>query len=264
MKQLARATAGICPLYRPKGYKAEERRRKKVVSRRSWYKPFSTILFCPPSPNSQLAMELRKVIKQETSEKGWSVKVIERAGVKLQHQLPGLKEPSSCSKEDCFIHTSGGRGDCRKEGLVYKGTCLTCAERGPSSEVDKDGRVRMLRGVRKGVKSIYWGESAANGYTRGRQHLDAIKKPQKHQDNAFVRHTEDYHKGEEGVIKFRMDVVRCYPRAMDRQIGEGCYIQSPEADLIMNGKLDHMQPVVGRMVVSTAVYSGQRRGRNTG
>ena len=122
----------------------------------------------------------------------------------------------------------------------------------------------MLKGVRKGVKSIYWGESAANGYTRGRQHLDAIKKPQKHQDNAFVRHTEDYHKGEEGVIKFRMDVVRCYPRAMDRQIGEGCYIQSPEADLIMNGKLDHMQPVVGRMVVSTAVYSGQRRGRNTG
>ena len=209
-------------------------------------------------------MELRKVVEQETSGKGWSVKVIERAGVKLQHQLPGLKEPSSCGKEDCFIHTSGGKGDCRKEGLVYKGTCLTCEERGPSSEVDMEGRVRMLRGVRKPMKSIYWGESAFNGYTRGRQHLEAIKKPKKHKENAFVRHTEDCHKGEESVIKFKMEVVRCYPRAMDRQIGEGCFIQSPEADLIMNGKLDHMQPVVGRMVVSTSVYSGQRRGRNTG
>ena len=57
-----------------------------------------------------------------------------------------------------------------------------------------------------------------------------------------------------------MEVVRFYPRAMDRQIGEESFIQSPETDLIMNGKLDHMQPVVGRMVVCTAVYSGQRRG----
>ena len=30
---------------------------------------------------------------------------------------------------------------------------------------------------------------------------------------------------------------------MDRQIGEGCFIQSPEAEFLMNGKLDHMQPV---------------------
>ena len=79
-----------------------------------------------------------------------------------------------------------------------------------------------------------------------------------------MRHAEDCHKGEESVIKFKMGVVGCYPRAMDRQIGEGCFIQSPEVDLIMNGKLDHMQPVIGRMVVSTAVYSAQRRGRNIG
>ena len=70
--------------------------------------------------------------------------------------------------------------------------------------------------------------------------------------------------GEEAEVKFKMDVVKCYFRAMDRQIAEGCFIQSPEADLLMNGKLDHMQPVVGRMVVSTPVYSGRRRGRNPG
>ena len=100
--------------------------------------------------------------------------------------------------------------------------------------------------------------------SEGRQHLEAIKKPKKHQENAFVRHTEDCHMGEEAEVKFKMDVVKCYFRAMDRQISEGCFIQSPEADLLMNGKLDHMQPVVGRMVVSTAVYSGRRRGRNPG
>ena len=50
--------------------------------------------------------------------------MIERAGVKLQYQMPGLKEPSTCDKEDCFLNTTGGKGDRRKEGLVYKGTCL--------------------------------------------------------------------------------------------------------------------------------------------
>ena len=101
---------------------------------------------------------------------------------------------------------------------------MTCEEKGPSSDVDRDGKVRMLTGVRKGLKSVYWGESDFNGYTRGRQHLEA----------------------------------------MGRQIGEGSFILSPEAELLMNGKMDHMQPVVGRMVVSTTVCSGRRKSRNTG
>ena len=92
-----------------------------------------------------------------------------------------------------------------------------------------------------------------------------MQKPKKHQENAFVRHIEDCHLGEESEVKFKMEVVKCYSKAMDRQIREGCFIQSPKAELIMRQwKLDHMQPVVGRMIVSTAVYSGRRRGRNTG
>ena len=89
-------------------------------------RPFSTVLFCPPTPNSELAKSLRKIAEEETKDNGWSVKVIKRAGIKLQHQVPGLKEPSDCGKDDCFQHKTGGQGDCRKEGLAYKGTCLTC------------------------------------------------------------------------------------------------------------------------------------------
>ena len=117
-KQLARAAQGICPLYRPKGFKEEERRRKKMTKKRSWMRPFSTVLFCPPTPNSELAKSLRKIAEEETKDNGWSVKVIEIAGTKLQHQVPGLKEPSDCGKDDCFQHKTGGQGDCRKEGLV--------------------------------------------------------------------------------------------------------------------------------------------------
>ena len=59
-----------------------------------------------------------------------------------------------------------------------------------------------------------------------------------------------------------MEVVKCYARAMDRQIAEGCFILSPEAELLM--KLSHTKPVLGRKVVSTAVHCGRRRGWNPG
>ena len=114
------------------------------------------------------------------------------------------------------------------------------------------------------MRTIYCGESALNIYTKGSQHLEALKKPNKHKENALVRHKEDYHSGEEAEVRFRMEVVKCYARAMDRQIGEGCFILSPEADLLMNSKLNHMKPVVGRKVVSTAVHCGRRRGWNPG
>ena len=46
--------------------------------------------------------------EEETRGKGWTVKVVERAGVKLAHQVPGLKEPTVCKKGDCFIQISEG------------------------------------------------------------------------------------------------------------------------------------------------------------
>ena len=148
---------------------------------------------------------------------------------------------------------------------MYKGTFLTCLAKGPSSEVDKKGKVRMLVGERKDkVKSIYWGESSFGAYVRGRQHLEALKKPKQHQDNAFVRHREDSHRGEEEEVRFKYEMVRCYNKPLGRLISEGCHILSPEADICMNGKLDHCKPAVGRVVISNTVYSGRRRGRNPG
>ena len=32
--------------------------KKDVIKKESWYKPFSNVLFCPPSPGSILAKEL--------------------------------------------------------------------------------------------------------------------------------------------------------------------------------------------------------------
>jgi hypothetical protein len=35
--------------------------------------------------------------------------------------VPGLQVERECREEQCFLHRSGGRGDCRREGAVYRG-----------------------------------------------------------------------------------------------------------------------------------------------
>ena len=178
--------------------------------------------------------------------------------------MPGLKEPSECGKDDCFLHNTGGKGDCRKEGLVYKGSCLTCLSKGPSSEVGRDGSINMVEQRKSETKSIYWGETSFGAYVRGKQHLKALEKPKSHQENAFVRHREDFHVGEENEVKFKFEKVRNFSRPMNRLVCEGCHIQCTEADICMNGKLDHFKPGVGKVVITNMVHTGRRRNRNTG
>ena len=89
---------------------------------------------------------------------------------------------------------------------------------------------------------------------RGKQHLKAPERPQKHQENAFVRYHEDFHSGEEAAVKIKFEIVRCYSKCMGRLVGEGCHIQSPEADICMNGKLDHYRPGVGKVLITNMVH----------
>ena len=70
------------------------------------------------------------------------VRVVERAGRKLRTQVPGLQCSVDCSNQRCFLHLSGGKGDCNREGCVYCGRCPTCEARGPKTRpvVEERGR----------------------------------------------------------------------------------------------------------------------------
>ena len=146
-KQVKRDKEGVRPLYRPKGYKEDERRKKKLLEKTAWYRPFDTVMFCPPTPGSKLALKLRSIFKEEERRTGVKVKIVERAGVKLQQLLPGLQEQENCEEASCFMHLTGGRGDHRKEGAVYRGDCLTCEQEGPSSfpDPERDGELVLVQ-----------------------------------------------------------------------------------------------------------------------
>ena len=101
---MERDVASTCPLYRPKGYLAKERSRKREVGKMGWYRPYDTVLFCPPTPASTLAKSLRRVLEVEAKSTGLLVKVVERAGRKLGHQVPGLQCTMECSNQQGRFH----------------------------------------------------------------------------------------------------------------------------------------------------------------
>ena len=165
----------------------------------------------------------------EAKSTGLLVKVVERAGRKLGHQVPGLQCTMECSNQQCFLHQTGGKGDCCREGCVYRGRCLTCEARGPKTrpEVGRDGEVTIVEMEERtgGVTASYTEESGFSVAVRGGQHLEALLNPQSHGDNAFVKHSSNYHQGEEEEVQYSLELVGHFSKPVERLTCEGVYIK---------------------------------------
>ena len=101
----------------------------------------------------------------------------------------------------------------------------------------------ILRGPQK---ATYWGESARNGYTRGKEHLAAIRNRNK--ENALWKHCEKYHRGEEK--EFKMKITTVFKDPLSRLIREGVNIVAGKEDILMNSKAEFHQGAVGRVQIS--------------
>ena len=183
------------------------------------------------------------------------LRIVERAGTKLQHLLPGLNSNPECTDRKCFLHQSGGQGSHSTESVVYKGECVTCLEEGPSSKPGRDDTVVPVQVRKPGTKAAYFGETGRSILVRGGQHLADIEAPEseKSKANAFVKHAKEYHNGE--MPNYQLSIVGEHPKPLQRQIWEGVLIRrgEQELDVLMNSKLDHFAPAVGRVHISNAI-----------
>ena len=64
-RMCAQADAGIRPLHRKRDWSPEERRRKKLLSNTSWYRPADAVGFFPATPNRELATTIQNITKEE-------------------------------------------------------------------------------------------------------------------------------------------------------------------------------------------------------
>ena len=217
---------GIRPINRPKEWRRQEREQEKQEKKRSWYKSggFDSVLFVPSTPGGKL----KRLYQGEIMKSGLRIKVVEKTGATLKSELqtsnPFKRRP--CGRDDCFVCISGGTGDCNSAGITYEIKCL--------SECN--------------VKDIYKGESADNGYTRGKKQKSDLQ-ARNVKNSAPWRHCRDVHNSE--MQEFRMSVTKTFKDdAMLRQITEAVQIDSVDPARLMNTRAEWNMTRVPRAVIT--------------
>ena len=130
--EVAASLRGEVRLYRPRCWEAPARRRKKLVSKSSWFRPADTVLRVPYTPGGDLASAVREVVEEEGIRLGLKVKVQEGAGLPLRRSLvtTDIQAGEPCPQGGCPLCLTGeGRGGLHhhRSGVVYRG-CVACVE----------------------------------------------------------------------------------------------------------------------------------------
>ena len=153
-------------------------------------------MFIPATPKS----ELKKRYEDEIKKSKIKIRVVEKAGSSLKDILQKsdpLGDRECTDPENCFICSTGGKGNCRRENITYKIKCDYCDH-------------------------TYIGESARNAYTRGLEHKSALVKKDK--NSVLYRHITTMH-NENHNITFTMSVTGSYKDALTRQLSEAHNIE---------------------------------------
>ena len=179
------------------------------------------MIFVPATPRSKL----KKQVQAKIREQDFKIKVIEKTGVTLK-QLLQKSDPFKerrCSRNDCMICTTGGRGPCQTPGVNYEIKCKTCGK-------------------------IYIGETSRTAYSRGLEHKRSIERKDK--ESVFIKHNIEEHQNDEST-RFEMSVTGVYhDDAMLRQISESVRIKNTKENL--NNKEEWRQNVIPKLTIANS------------
>ena len=134
-RQLEASQKGEKPLFRPRDWQKDERRKHKLARKVSWYRPADCVGFFPPSPRGELVSEINKVL--EGRRIGVRMKAIETGGLSLAKQLvkPDLRRGEPCGRPGCVLdRTSGGAGGPHNiPSSLYRGGCYVKLQENPEN-----------------------------------------------------------------------------------------------------------------------------------
>ena len=85
--QCVKSDKGLIPLHRPRDFDYDQRRKKKLMTKSSWYRPNDAVGFFPPTPKGILAKQIQSIASEESKRLNLSVKIVETGGVKIKQLL---------------------------------------------------------------------------------------------------------------------------------------------------------------------------------
>ena len=228
------------------------RRKRKGTSKEDEEHPqIKSVIFVPHTRDSLLARELRLKETEMFKVTGDRIKVVEKAGNKLEDILT-RRDPwkgADCGRQNCFpcstknITGKDKNKDCSKRNILYEIRCLTCEdiEKEKIEETCGDDleKKRKMEAEMKVPK--YVGESGRSGYERGFEHLDQLANL--NSKSHMLRHMLDRHMGKDfSEIKWGMFITKFKRSAFERQIDEAVTIETEaRRNDILNSKSEWNQ-----------------------
>ena len=98
------------PMYRPRGWRSEERARKKQEKKEAWYKKggCKSVIFVPATPRS----ELKRRYEEEIKKTKYSIKIVQQSGLTLKSHLQRSNPFANerCRRGECIVCCTDGRG----------------------------------------------------------------------------------------------------------------------------------------------------------
>ena len=181
---------------------------------------------------------------------GFRLKIVERAGVKLERVLHKSNPwaGQSCERENCLLcatklETEKDLGQsCSKRNLVYETWCQTCKLQ------DEERAIQVGKDPKKIPLFKYIGESSRSCFERGWEHqYDALNYKQ---GSHMLKHALTEHDGippEE--VKFLMRAMKFHTSAYSRQMHEAVAIQVNRGHNLLNSKAEYNRCALPRLTM---------------
>ena len=190
----------LCPLYRSKFWRKEEREKEKIEKRYNWFdnEKYDTVMFVDATRNNYLQKHLQNVF----CDNNLMIKVKERSGTSIKRQL-SKSDPfknKSCAGENCNICTTNTNNNtthinCKTRDVVYEITC-ECGDQ-------------------------YIGETSRSISERYNEHIASMRRKEK--QSVLHRHLVEKQHDINTNFKLRV-LANCPKDAMLRQVTEAVYI----------------------------------------
>ena len=227
------------------------------------------VLFIQNTKDSLLANQVREMIQSLKPWTGINLKVVERAGDKIQDLLHKSNpwEDKDCERKSCHPCLSSSKSDesefksCTKRSIIYETWCQTCLSKEEKKlrrnrdifeeeiglenlykegQEKKKGKKRKVTDtkVEEILKFRYIGETSRSAYERGVEHFKDLEftRPKSHMLKHAVIHHPDL---EPSRVEFRMKILSSHKTAFERQIREAVLINKHSGVRLMNSKLEY-------------------------
>ena len=240
----------------------EKKRRKKLGGATEKKKNVQSsgkvkaVMFTPYTHQSELAKELRQAETKLEELTGYKLKVVERAGMRLEDLIRKSDpwEGIDCYREACLLCKTKEKTDknrsqeCTKRSLVYEIWCMDCekmeeerikGEAGENKELEKE----LLK--RKKLYK-YIGETSRSIYERAYEHSMGVDSL--HSGSYMLKHNIDMHEGEElDTTRFGVKVLKFTRTSFERQILESVKLQENTNHFLLNSKSEYNRCAIPRL-----------------